>query len=278
MAAPEAEPDVVATAKPTVVGLFHLDPDDEAEGGETPDAIAGTAQPTVANVFRQPGSVTPMPTPVAGRVPSAGPQTTPLVLNGGDSRPEVVSEIMIYDDVLDANWSLVNSTDVEYDIQDTTQWFTVMDERMGIDSGAMSIAVTPEADLASLFFTVNEDASVRYPRDQILAISFWLNSGLRVVETGDIAVTVVGSNQNTYWTADDFSVFQSPNETFSETALHYLDINRSIPPETWVNVVVWLDELQFDPNYANITGFYIKSDIGFRSTYYVDKLALVTAQ
>jgi hypothetical protein len=41
--------------------------------------------------------------------------------------------------------------------------------------------------------------------------------------------------------------------------------------------VVWLDDLEFDPPYRYVTGFYLKNDIGFRNTYYVDQVALLLA-
>lgn len=50
-----------------------------------------------------------------------------------------------------------------------------------------------------------------------------------------------------------------------------------IPADTWVNVVVWLNKLEFDPPYQYVTGFYLKSDVDFRSTYYLDQVALIMA-
>ena len=65
------------------------------------------------------------------------------------------------------------------------------------------------------------------------------------------------------------------NPTFSETRLYFLGINRDIPPETWVNVEVWLDDLQYDPIYEYVTGFYIKNDEGFGQTFYVDAVRII---
>jgi hypothetical protein len=62
---------------------------------------------------------------------------------------------------------------------------------------------------------------------------------------------------------------------FSETRLYYLDINRTIPPDTWVLIEMWLDELAYEPDYEYVTGFYIKNNEGFAQTYYVDDVQLI---
>ena len=65
------------------------------------------------------------------------------------------------------------------------------------------------------------------------------------------------------------------DSSFSETRLYFLDIKHTIPPDTWVEVVVWLDQLIYDPPYKYVTGVYIKNDQGFFNTFYVDHVSLL---
>ncbi len=125
-----------------------------------------------------------------------------------------------------------------------------------------------------------------YSRNEILGVSFWLSGGANAVDPGDLAITVVGSNAYPYWVAGDTSVQQAagiPDSAitdefplFSETRLYFLDIKRTIPPDMWVEVVLWLDEREFDPDYRYITGIYIKNDDpAFLPTFYVDRMSLL---
>jgi hypothetical protein len=91
---------------------------------------------------------------------------------------------------------------------------------------------------------------------------------------------VLGSNSYTYWLANDTSVPTDTTVTveaplFSETRLYDLHINRAIPPGTWVQVVVWLDDLIYDPEYTYVTGMYIKNNKGFLNTFYIDQVNLL---
>lgn len=240
---------------------------------------AGSAQPkpTVAVLFDSISDVELVPT--ATSQPAGSSQaalqlvTLSFGLDSENTRP--FTEELIYDDELNQNWTLANSEDVEYDVVNTSRWYEVLDETLGLTSGAMSIAFEPKADFAQLFFTVNEDTEVLYDRDEILGISFWMHTGDEIVDTGDFAVTVVGSNDHSFWSPDDESVFFPGDESFSETALYFLDINRAVPAGNWVKIEVWLDELLYDPNYSYITGIYIKNDAGFRNKVYIDRVALL---
>ena len=48
-------------------------------------------------------------------------------------------------------------------------------------------------------------------------------------------------------------------------------------PDTWVELVVWLDDLPYDPDYTYVTGLYLKNDKVFQQTVYVDRVALLIA-
>jgi hypothetical protein len=178
--------------------------------------------------------------------------------------------INLYGDTLNVDWSAERSGKVKYDLASTAF----------VHSGKNAIMVTPTDDFGRFFLTVRKNAQKIYPRDRILGISFWLNGGDNTIGTSDLAVTVTGSNQYIYWTADDTSVkinvaVTADSPLFSETRLYYLHINRSIPPNTWVEVVVWLDDLRYDPIYTYVTGMYIKNDEGFFGPYYIDDVQLL---
>ncbi len=140
--------------------------------------------------------------------------------------------------------------------------------------------MTPTDDFGQFFLTVSKDAKKIYPRDRILGISFWLNGGANSIATSDLAVAVTGSNRYAYWVEDDTSVKVDTPVTaeaplFPETRLYYLHINHSIPPNTWVEIILWLDDQVYDPDYKNITGIYIKNDKGFLQPYYIDDIQLL---
>ena len=158
-----------------------------------------------------------------------------------------------------------HSAGVKVDLADATHAF----------EGSTAISITPVEDFGSLFITLSAGAAQSYPRDQVLGVSFQLNPGAGTITARDLAVAIVGSNALKYYSPDDKSVSQDASTFFSETRLYYLDVNRSITPETWIEIVVWLDKLPYDPNYANVTGVYIKNDAGFRQTFYIDKVLLI---
>jgi len=231
--------------------------------------------PTVSSLFRDP------PTKVAG-APTAPPAQAPpqpsakITTSPTPSVPDPtrsgdqVAALSLYDDVLNADWSTERSSKVKYDVASTAF----------VHGGKNAIMVTPINDFGQFFLTVRKGAQKIYPRDRILGISFWLNGGANSIATSDLAVTVTGSNQYTFWVADDTSVKMDTQVTadaplFPETRLYYLHINRTIPPNTWAEVILWLDDQISDPEYTYITGMYIKNDKEILTTYYVDDVELL---
>src|SRR5690606_31538237 len=98
------------------------------------------------------------------------------------------------------------------------------------------------------------------------------------VATDDLVITMQGSNQFPYWAENDDSVAGLSNDDadlFSETQLAFLNVSRDIPPNTWFNIEVWLDELVYDPDYEYVTGFYIKNDADFQRPYYIDDVEIL---
>ncbi|MBX3013828.1 MAG: hypothetical protein KF832_20060 [Caldilineaceae bacterium] len=242
------------------------------QADEVADDQTVTPIPTVALLFRTDAVILPTPSlPALVLVPTATPvapvKATPVATD--------YREVVVYGDELDANWSVEHSTDTQINLWDTSHWFQPLQGET--TSGATSIVVSPQADYGKLLFSVRPESGLQYKRNDVIGVSFWLNSGQDGITTADLAVTLQGSNDVPYWQADDRSVFGDSTGEFSETRLYYLDINRTIPPNTWVNVIVWLNQLQFDPAYQYVTGFYIKNDLGFRNTYYIDQVSLLMA-
>jgi hypothetical protein len=239
-----------------------------------PLAQTNIPTPTVAAFFRDPLTQTPSlpPTVTVQMQPSsttlASTELTQTATPSSSS--DQVDTIALYDDALSANWSVEQSDKMRYDLA----------SKAYVHSGTAAIAVTPTGNFGRFFLTVRKGARTTYARDHILGISFWLNSGANTISTSDLAITVVGSNQYAYWVADDRSVkidtpVTADSPLFSETRLYFLHINRAIPPDSWVEVVVWLDDLIYDPIYTNITGLYIKNDAEFLHPFYIDDVRLL---
>jgi hypothetical protein len=244
------------------------------------NALPG-AKPTVALLFRAPTTVVATPALGPDQAPTRTLRPTAQALTTPTALPNLLRpaypEMLIYDDEINANWSVDQSKDTEVNLWDNTLWFQRFEPTQERTSGATTIAVAPQADFGKLFFTVRPESTEVYERQKMLGVSFWLNSGSNGIATDELAVAMAGSNELPYWSATDRSVFGDEAGDFSETRLYFLKVNRTIPPNTWIKLVVWLDDLEFDPPYRYVTGFYLKNDIGFRNTYYVDQVALLLA-
>ncbi len=270
--------------EPTVNALQPALAQSRTANGEAETAQAdGTqaAKPTIAPLFRDPTRVTvtstvgPDQTPTRTLRPTVQPLTTPTALSNL-LRP-AYPELVLYGDELNRNWSIEQSADTQINLWNNSLWFQRFEPTQERTSGATTIAVSPQADFGTLFFTVRPESTEVYERQQVLGVSFWLNSGSNGIATDELTVAMAGSNELPYWSITDRSVFGEEDGAFSETRLYFLKLNRTIPANTWVNIVVWLDDLEFDPPYRYVTGFYIKNDISFRNTYYVDQVALLMA-
>ncbi len=250
-------------------------PDDAANITAT-DEAGNTPVPTIAPLFRMPAIGTPQPSPTPTvLLPEATQAVNNLPAAEPTAQPLDYPEIVIYDDELNPDWTIEHSTDVRANLWDTAHWFQKLHPQLDLNSGSTAIAVSPQADYGALYFTVHPDSATAYKRTDLLGISFWLNSGSTTLGTDDLAISVIGSNQQPTWSADDTSVFADQPGAFSETRLYFLQINRTIPPDTWVNIIVWLNDLDYDPIYQYVTGFYIKNDVGFRNTYYIDRVTFI---
>ncbi|MEZ4727792.1 MAG: hypothetical protein R3E79_11745 [Caldilineaceae bacterium] len=239
---------------------------------------ANTPIPTIAPLFRTQAArptATPSPAPTRTVATEVTMSAAVTVTTDTFGAPLDLPEVLIYDDELNTNWSVEHSVNTQYNLWDTTHWFQPFHPQLEFNSGATAIAVSPQGDYGTLLFTVRPENTTPYQRSEVLGISFWLNSGSDLLAKDDLAVAVIGSNALPYWTPNDVSVFPDNVGSFSETRLYYLQVNRAIPADTWVNVIVWLDKLAYDPAYEYVTGFYLKNDMGFRNSYYVDRVTLI---
>jgi hypothetical protein len=225
----------------------------------TPNDPSHIPTPTINPLF---GSAEETPVPTQQETSETLPTPTSLIPSPVLSQTEVIT-ITIYDDQLNPGWKLVDTEGMSADLSSTDY----------VHTGEYAIAMTPSQDFSTLYFAVQME-SEPYPQDQVISISFWLNGGTDFIAPEDLAVTIVGSNRYSYWVADDKSVYTNDEFPFSETRLSFLDINRSVAKDTWFDVILWPDELLFDPIYENITGFYIKNDEGFFNTIYIDDIQL----
>lgn len=233
-------------------------------GATSPASEAQTRpgpSPTVAPVF-QPLPFVPTVAPAASPVlPSA-----PVRLSADQVE---LLEVTIYDDGLDANWTVNNSEGMVYDLESYTY----------TKSGNLAAEVAPLYPASEFLFTVRPEAIQQYPRDKVIGVSFWLSGGSEYIDTDDLVVAILGSNDFPYWIENDYSVARSIGEQpgdpiFSDTRLYFLGLNRPIPPDTWAEVTNWLDDRVFDPPYEFVTGFYIKNDVEFAGSFYVDRVVL----
>ena len=248
-----------AFATPTVHALFAGSP--SALDAATWEPSPAGEVPTIAPIFAN--SPTEPPTAQAATATPDGAPATPMPQPTLDATQLVTGTI--YGDSINPAWTLNNSVGVTYSLFDATN----------PHSGLYALAVSPTLAQGQLAFAVREDAVVQYPRDQVYAVRFWLGSGDGLIETDDLAVSILGSNQYPYWVAGDTSVQNAADlPTFSQTRLYFLGVNTDIPPQTWVPIEIVLDELLYDPDYAYVVGIWLYHD-DLPQPYYIDNLQLL---
>lgn len=249
------------------VGCALIDPNKDAE------SLPVLPTPTIHPFFQQKEVVSVPPEPVQPNEtmpPSPTTEGTPesptatAVFLPTLSPPNIITKT-VYGDALDDNWQLRNIEGIESNFSETDI----------VHNGRFSIAMRPVADFKPFYFIVKETATETYPASQVLGLNFWLHGGDEYIELSDFAVTVIGSNDYPYWVEGDRSVYTDDVFPFSETALYWLDFNDAIPPNSWVEVTLWLDEREFDPIYEYVTGFYLKNDEGFHNEVYIDDISLI---
>jgi len=240
---------------PTVHQLFNgLNLTDETQIDNVP--LDNEAHPTLASYFLD--DVDPAQ-PKITATPAAKPDK-PKSLEA----PFPSVEVVIFDEELHQNWIKVNDTGISNLVRSSVA-----------HNGEKVLKVNFSEGFSKQIFAVQDGTTESYPRDLAQGVSFWLYSEEEHIANSDLSVTVLGSNVIPYWNPDDNSVKNSYKPIFSETRLYFLNFNRSIPPETWVEVVVWLNDLIYDPDYEYVTGMYILSDETFANTILIDEVKLI---
>ncbi|MEZ4593162.1 MAG: LysM peptidoglycan-binding domain-containing protein [Chloroflexota bacterium] len=246
---------------PTPTTFRFFDARDESDSDNLPATNSPMGVPTVASLFTERNTPTPRPTltPVP-TISNTGANNTPLDLEAED-----LIAYTIFDDSLNVDWEIIETTGRDVDLSSSDH----------VLEGDYAIAFTPEDDFSSIYFAVKPDSSTIFPYDKVLGLSFQISGGDESIHRDELALAVIGSNDFTYWVADDTSVDLPPGEFFSETALYFLGINNSILPNTWTEIFVQLDSLIYDPEYDYVVGFYLKNDAGFRNSVYIDNVNLI---
>ncbi|MCA9996296.1 MAG: polysaccharide deacetylase family protein [Anaerolineales bacterium] len=194
----------------------------------------------------------------------------------------------VYSDEVEGDWTLSGSPNSDWVEQDSSQ--------PHLGDYALAAKLSRPGD--SLLFHVAEDAQGQYHRDHVYGFGFWLYSGAGEIAPDDLSIIVAGSNVYPYWRADDDSLDGQEVLTFSGRRLYGLDFSRPLPPNTWIQVEILLDELSYDPlyltenqattttdptqtdfiidpNYEYVTGFYIEAVGGLSQTIYLDDVQIL---
>jgi hypothetical protein len=249
-------PEAMRYPTPTFHGLFSEDAGkQQVDDANTPL----DATPTVADFFLEHQTSTPQPTQTP--TPTSPPSIIEFPLTGTYSQT-------LYADSFNPNWKAERDNRVNVTIR----------SRDIPRQGDYSIRITPKERLRPVYFIVTEDSSDIYLRSQVLGFRFWINAGSDFLEPEDLSVTVLGSNEHPYYVSGDRSVTSSYDPIFSETRLYFLGFNRSVPAYTWAEVIVWLDDLIYDPIYEYVVGFYLKNGENFTRTYYLDDVQVILTE
>ena len=227
------------------------------------DPFSLTTTPLSRDATPEPGTGIPVDT----ATPGAGAVSTVANLAITATPQPVIYEIPVYRGAgtLSPGWSLTHSWSVTYSL--ATPGRSI--------SGTHAIAMQAEQDYGTLFFANTPDSGREYSRTQVIGVRMWLNGGDRTILPSDLAFTVLGSNVYTYNVIGDTSVPTTTQMFFSESRLDELGLMHPIPTNTWVELDIDLDSLIYDPDYKYVTAFYIKTDIGFRQTVYIDNISMV---
>ena len=207
--------------------------------------------------------------------PTQRPTQTPLMptkeLETVEAPPDLDAidfvRVPIFVNSLSEDWSLQNSSRVEY---------TVAREPDLIGENP-ALKVTPNDAEAVAYFSLNESGAGQFSRLAVFGVTFSVNPGSNWLRGRDMSIAIVGSNENDYWIPGDTSV-ESPfnfDPVFSETGLHFLGVEGSIPPQNWIPFELFLDNLVFDPTYENVTAIYFKFAPDLRNPIFLNNIELL---
>lgn len=211
-----------------------------------------------------------IPTPTANLMtPTASLAATPT------PEPTGIITDTIYNGNVNGSWILQTSSGLTYKLQSFSQTYPA----------TSALAVSPKVSGSILLFLVRQYARSQYLHSQVYGVTFWLNSGNNTINPGDLTLTILGSDQYPYYDPNDRSADSQFLLTKSGTRLYDLGFNRSIPPNTWVQVFIKLSDLVYDPgvqptpvtdtDYKYITGFFLRNEGTVLQTFYITQVGIL---
>lgn len=195
---------------------------------------------------------------------TAAPLTTTISLSTTQGTI-TTSALLLFDETLHPDWTVRTSPGVEFAVEERAEAF----------SGTMALSYSPGEDFGSFFLQVRPDTTSPYLRDEIEGVAFRLYTGSEALATDDLALIITGSNDFPYWSAVDESVELEEFEPAFDDGRFELGFNRSISAETWVQVVLFFDDLTYDTDYQYITGLNFVNNSGITRPFLIDELVLI---
>ncbi len=257
---------------PTLSPLFlkpSVNISNSIKSAPTPDVYL-IQEPTIdVSTIITPTQDIPVTSTQAVTYPSSTPTPVPT--------PNLTQAITdtIYAGTVNPNWALQISQGATYELQNISHAM----------QGKTSLAITPSQAGSTFLFLVRPVKSVQYLHNNVLGITFWLNSGDNTLQPGDLSVTVIASDKYPYYQYNDQSANSSQLLTRSGTRVYDLGLNRPVPPNTWVQIELNLDHLVYDPgfqptpvvdtNYQYVTGFYLTMESNSLQTFYLNKVGIL---
>ncbi len=231
--------------------------------------------PTIAPFFSGERPAAPtvvLPTPIATPRPAGdSPLSDASILQEAAQRDRsdlVVSEVTIFDEQLDPNWTLAES------------WGMRLNPRsLSFSSrGVSSLEATPLEAFGGVLLSNKPDSRRIYPRADVLGIRFSVSGGDRYLPADGLVVKVVGSNRYPYFVFSDQSVFIANDPTnrnvFPEVGLSRLGLKRDLEPGEWADVELWLDGYDI-ADYTYVTGLNVMNAASYMDRFYIDNVRLL---
>lgn len=230
--------------------------------------------PTIAPFFsgaRPTVPVVTIPSPVPGAQQSSDPPLSDAAALQAtaqrDVSDRVVTEVTIFDEQLDPNWSLDDSWGIQLNPRSPSF----------AGSGRVSLEAIPLEPFAGVLMTNSPLSTEMYPRADVLGVRFSVSGGARYLQPDSLIVKVVGSNRYPYFVEDDRSVWldDSPNaQVFAEVGLDWLGLRRDLEPGEWADVELWLEGYDL-ADYTYVTAINVMNAPSYMHRFYIDNVRLV---
>lgn len=241
-----------------LVGLVLLGTGCRSRRNAKAEANADLPTPTIATFFGLAHTATPKPT----RLPSLTPNPAIPLFSLRDA-----GKVTIYSDGFNPNWFFTTTQGEDANPR----------SRILVYNGLFSLAITPQKSGSHVFFLVQTNSEQVYPRAQVHGFQFRLNPGTHPLPISDLSVSILG-NQEQVEIRDPLTLGESLDQfIFTDAYVYIPDANPSIPPNTWTEVVVWLDDPISAPEFDYITGLSIRRQEAFMQTFFLDDVQLIVA-